>query len=447
MAVSTMSRWRVYAVIYGAYMFFYFNKKNLAYFMPHLMETLNLTKGEVGILGSVFEMASAIASLYGGILVDSMSPKALLVVALLVSGFANFCMCFSPSIKISALLWGLNGLAQSFGWPCIAKIFMAWFPDPAERGALYSILSTNQNVGAAALPLVLLPALDMVKEANAASTDATTTPWIDFLRYWDWKVTLIIPAISGLIYALVILTLCTDAPDGEAKINTDNKASKQQEEKPKKTQEKHSAFQVIMSNTVLWQLAVCYICIGLVRSYFSDWGAVYIMEVHNKTGASQAETTALVTRCMSLLEVGGLFGGIIAGVVSDKVFGGRRSPVIAIFTLCIAPLAFMLSQEVHSHNIDISIAFFLVGFCSFAPHVLIGLAARELTDPRYNSTAGGFVSFSSKLGSSLAGAPLGHFVHNNGWGAAFSLVSALGVGGSIAVFPLWSRTAFKQKTA
>lgn len=48
----------------------------------------------------------------------------------------------------------LNGLCTSFGWPSLAKIFVNWFTDPAERGKWYSILSTNQNIGSAMIPFV-----------------------------------------------------------------------------------------------------------------------------------------------------------------------------------------------------------------------------------------------------------------------------------------------------
>lgn len=55
------------------------------------------------------------------------------------------------------LRWGVNGFAQAFGWPCMSRIFMNWFQDPAERGKLYSILSTCQNVGTALVPIILFP--------------------------------------------------------------------------------------------------------------------------------------------------------------------------------------------------------------------------------------------------------------------------------------------------
>ena len=105
---------------------------------------------------------------------------------------------------------------------------------------------------------------------------------------------------------------------------------------------------------------------------------------------------------------GGLLGTLAAGFISDKVFSGRRTPVIAIFTLGICPLCLLL---VYAPPALVQAwpytTFFAFGCCFTAPHVLIGLAARELTAPNVASTAGGFVAAISKFGSSVAGAPLG----------------------------------------
>jgi sugar phosphate permease len=56
----------------------------------------------------------------------------------------------------------VNGVATSFGWPSLAKIFVNWYTDPTQRGSMYSILSTNQNIGSALIPMVLIPAMEWV---------------------------------------------------------------------------------------------------------------------------------------------------------------------------------------------------------------------------------------------------------------------------------------------
>jgi len=100
------------------------------------------------------ELAGFLTSLFNGVLVDRYPPVLILAGMLTVAAVTNALMCFTDSVALMTMLWGINGFAQAFGWPCMAKIFMNWFPDPAERGKLYSILSTCQNVGTALVPIV-----------------------------------------------------------------------------------------------------------------------------------------------------------------------------------------------------------------------------------------------------------------------------------------------------
>ena len=90
------------------------------------------------------------------------------------------------SLQSMTLLWACNGLIQSVGWPSITNVFLAWFPDPSTRGAWYSLLSTCQNAGAAAVPLVLSVAMTQ----------------------YGWRAALYVPAmLCGCVAALLALCL------------------------------------------------------------------------------------------------------------------------------------------------------------------------------------------------------------------------------------------------
>lgn len=82
--------------------------------------------------------------------------------------------------------------------------------------------------------------------------------------------------------------------------------------------------------------------------------------------------------------------------------------------------------------------FFLLGCCFTTPHVLIGLAARELSAPHLASTAGGFVAAMSKLGSAAAGAPVGRLMDAYGLDGALALLSGCGLLGGLSTLTLWN---------
>merc|ERR1719408_496171 len=93
-----------------------------------------------------------------------------------------------------AALWAANGAVQSIGWPSVTNVFLAWFPDPAARGAWYSLLSTCQNSGAALVPLLV-----------SASVSA-----------YGWRAALYAPAAASTFAALLIALLLYGSPAAAA---------------------------------------------------------------------------------------------------------------------------------------------------------------------------------------------------------------------------------------
>jgi hypothetical protein len=84
-----------------------------------------------------------------------------------------------------------------------------------------------------------------------------------------------------------------------------------------------------------------------------------------------------------------------------------------------------------------------IGFASFAPHVLNGLAARELAPPGVSASAGGFTKALGQAGGALAGLPLGRFAAARGWPAVLLLLAAAAAASTAAAVPLWGATAWQ----
>ena len=84
------------------------------------------------------------------------------------------------------------------------------------------------------------------------------------------------------------------------------------------------------------------------------------------------------------------------------------------------------------------VAFFLFGLCSFAPHVLIGLAAREWVHPKAASSAGGLVKSMAQLGSAAAGGPFGMLIDSYGWHGGLSLLCGMAALAGLTMLPVWT---------
>src|SRR5205085_5740977 len=96
----------------------------------------------------------------------------------------------------------------------------------------------------------------------------------------------------------------------------------------------------------------------------------------------------------------GIFGAIIIGWISDKLFPGRRGAIAAICTVALAA-SLALYGAVAPLGLWIQIAAMaLVGFCLFGPDSLIsGVAAQDLGGPLAAATVAGFINGCGSVGA------------------------------------------------
>eukprot|EP00467_Chlorarachnion_reptans_P012653 CAMPEP_0114525640 /NCGR_PEP_ID=MMETSP0109-20121206/22545_1 /TAXON_ID=29199 /ORGANISM="Chlorarachnion reptans, Strain CCCM449" /LENGTH=411 /DNA_ID=CAMNT_0001707261 /DNA_START=108 /DNA_END=1340 /DNA_ORIENTATION=+ len=401
-----------FGLIYTAYVAYYIAQKNYAFWLQALIDKEDWKAEDVGAFGSAFQISSGASKLLNGPFVDSMSPTVALAGSLAVIGVCNGLMFRIPAFSINISLWAINGVFQGVGWPALARIFIAWFPDKTTRGTWYSLLSTNQNVGSTLVPL-LMPTL---------------------MSFGGWKAALWIPCGVSLAMSLVLFALLKDQPEANDDSEMKSKSSGGQGDaggsqvkdttKGKESEDisaEDEKMDFYMTCFRLTLLGAAYFFISIIRQGIGDWSTVALKE-------EKGFTTSQTSSCLVMLEVGAFIGGLAGGVASDRFFKGRRGPVMCVFSFLCIPLIYLAFIEVNilstlDPTMVTSGLYALIGFCSFAPHVLIGLFARELA-PKYASTAGGFVKALGQLGGSFAGAPLSKVVSSypeGGWKVAATI--------------------------
>lgn len=433
----------VLALLYLAYAIYLFCRKNYTFWLDALLSSdeFSLTKSSAGSIGSSFELASGFSKIALAVVVDSHSPRYILCGALLLSALTNvgillvvsnakwfISLTSSTAVFVLVLsgIWSLNGLVQGLGWPALAKIFMSWFPNPADRGFWYGFLSTNQNVGAALVPLLLLPAID----------------------HYGWTAALAVPAFVGAGVALATFFLIRDSPGEEHESNAavvppsparlSNSTSTSTSSASSTLLTSSLVYQEVLGNSSLWLLSLSYFFVSIARSGLGDW-AIKFLHDSWLLDVDQAST------CLVYLEIGGFVGSLVGGILSDKVFDGKRAPVIGLFSaLIIAPVALLSMRDAIPPTMIPyvpNVAYLLFGFFSFTPHMMIGLAAREWTQPRMQATAGGLVKFVAQVGSAAAGAPLGFLMDRYGWSCGLATISVMSGLSLLLMVPVWSKCA------
>jgi sugar phosphate permease len=119
----------------------------------------------------------------------------------------------------------------------------------------------------------------------------------------------------------------------------------------------------------------------------------------------------------------GMFGGIVAGYLSDKVFRGHRGQVGAIFMvlscLCVVLLWKSPVESVWLHFVGMM----AIGFLVSGPQILVGVAATDFASKKAAGAASGLTGTFGYLGTAITGVGIGFIVDYSGWDYAFLLVA------------------------
>ena len=143
--------------------------------------------------------------------------------------------------------------------------------------------------------------------------------------------------------------------------------------------------------------------------------------------------------------MGGFFGCLAAGWLSDKIFQGRRGPINAIFAAFVIASVAALWYTPVGGVVFASSLMFLVGFFIFGPQMLIGVAAAELSHKKAAGTATGFIGWFAYVGAAVAGFPFGKIIEDYGWDVFFTTLGLCSFLLVLLLLPAWSIRSRQQQ--
>jgi MFS transporter, OPA family, sugar phosphate sensor protein UhpC len=392
-------RLRTFAGMYLGYVFYYFTRKSYTFAMPLLMadSSLNLSLGQLGILGSILSITYGLSKFFSGVMADKSNPRYFMAFGLILTGLCNIAFGMSSTVTLFTLFWGLNGWFQGWGWPPCAKLLTHWYTQK-ERGRWWSITSTSHSVGGALIPIL-------------AAICA---------KFWGWRYAMHIPGIMCIVVGFILIKVLRDTPQSLGLPSVEKWKNEESFSKSKEDKEdlsvKELLVRFVLKNKSLWLLGVAYFFVYIIRQAINDWGVFWF-------------------------EAGGFLGALLAGWSSDKLFQGRRGPVNVIFCLgvVLSLAAFVLIPP--NSLILHYIASFIVGIMIFGPQMLIGIAAVEIAHKKAAASANGFIGWLAYLGAACAGYPIGKVIETWGWNGFFTILTSCGVIAVLLLLPFWKRHA------
>jgi MFS transporter, OPA family, glycerol-3-phosphate transporter len=419
-----------WVVLGGTYASYYMCRYNFRFATPGMVEEFHFDYAKITAILAWWSVAYGVGQLINGLFCDRIGGRASMVIGAigtvlinLTYGFVSFAGTFSTF----ALVWLFNGYLQSFGAPGMIKINAAWF-NRSERGTFSGIFGFMIQLGQVGInnlaPVILA----------GFAIGAWTVP----ANQWRWLFR--IPPLITAVMAVIVALIPRETPEAAGYIGCikDDSDTSAGDEASVRVSIKE-CFVTIFTHPLVWFYAFAYAATGAVRHSSDQLSVLFFTKYLNLDLSTKP---AAVMWTMNIVPLIAVLGSIISGVVSDKLFGGHRSPVAArLYTflafVLLAASAAMWAGFMGPSKAGVFLAclfLILVSFSVNATHSIVGAAApMDIGGRRMAGFASGVIDSFQYFGAALALPLTGKLLDRYGWGAWFPTMVMFSLIGVIAM--------------
>ena len=376
-------QWSTFLSATAGYGLYYVCRLSLNVVKKPIVEEGIFSETELGIIGSVLFFTYAVGKLTNGFLADRSNINRFMSTGLLVTALVNLCLGFIHSFVLFAILWGISGWFQSMGAASCVVGLSRWFDDK-KRGSFYGFWSASHNIG---------EALTFIVVASIVSVSG-------------WRYGFLGAGMIGLIGALIVWRFFHDSPQSKG-LPAINRPKEKKERNASKVEDFNRAQKAVLRNPAIWILALSSAFMYTSRYAVNSWGVFYLE-------AQKGYTTLDASFIISVSSVCGIIGTMFSGVISDKLFGGRRNVPALIFGLMnvIALCLFLLVPGVHFWLDIMAMVLFGSGI-GVLLCFLGGLMAVDIAPRNASGAALGIVGIASYIGAGLQDVMSGLLIEGN----------------------------------
>ena len=347
--------------------------------LPIIGAELGLSFSQIGLIMTCQYLAGAVANVPGGILVDTVGRKGLLMaVSLFWVGFPYLLMGFTHSYVLLLACVVMVGIGNSLWHPTAIPTLARRYPE--RKGLVLSLHGMGGNAGDAIAPLVIG----------------------SLLAVFSWRQVVMLNVMPGLAMSALLLVFLGTLQLGA------KKAAPPREHAPSQSLAEYgSGLRQLLRNRSLLLLSSS----GAFRSMTQNALLTFLpLFLARELGYSPFLTGA----AMFALQAAGFAAAPVAGHLSDRM--GRRSVVMTSMAMTAVVLVFMALAG-RSH---LFIAFIAVlGFVLYAIRPVIQAWLLESTPKNMGGSSIGILFGAQSLGSSVAPLIGGIIADHYGLGATF----------------------------
>ena len=416
--------WFLIGLLYASY---YMCRYNFRFATPGLVHEFGFSTFQITGMLSAWSLAYGTGQLVNGLLTDRIGGKTAMLIGAagtiiinLIVGFASFAGTFATFAGI----WLLNGYVQSFGAPGMIKMNAAWFRR-TERGTFAGIFGFMIQMGQFAISNL----------APVILAGFTIGIWV--VARDDWHYLFRIPPFIVATVAVLLAIFVKNTPEQagyhgviehEGEVAGSNVTVSLRE-----------SFVTIFTHPLIWFYAVAYACTGAVRNSSDQ---LMILYFHDQLKLNMADKPAAVIWTVNLMPLVAVLGSLSAGIISDKLFRGHRSPVAMtlyfVESAVIVTAAIVIAAGVvrpTPAGIFVGCLFLvLVALTANSTHAIVGTAApMDIGGRKMAGFASGVVDSFQYYGTAIALPLTGWMIDRHGWGVWYPIMASFGAIGGVAM--------------
>jgi len=359
-------RWTILALISVSHIIGAVAQYGINTLAPFYQQDLQLSRAQIGLFFTAFYLGMAGLSFAAGWLADRLGVRATALGGHLVLGFCTIAAALAPSFAWAFFSFFLAGLGYSFLNPASTKGVMAWFYRD-ERATAMGIKQTGVPAGGVVAALV--------------------GPFL--VLFSGWRMALAGFGIINLLFGIFFWMLWREPVDGSGSADQALSSSQQVKGIPK------------LKSLLTVSLGTVVLLVGQLS--LLTYIPLYLKEImgFSPYRASQA---------LAIIQAGAMVGRIGWGMVSDRLFDGRRKIVLVLIGSLAVVLSLTLGLIPSTISLYILMPLIFLAGLSMVGHQGVSYALiAELAGKARTGTALGIVLTINSVGA-IFGTPLFGYV-------------------------------------
>lgn len=421
------------------YAFLYMGRYNLTVSKNALGNLM--PKEAFGIIFAAGTLTYAISFLINGPLTDRIGGKRAMLLGaggaavmnilmgIVVYGILDLHWTINLTL-IFSFLYALNMYFQSYGAVAIVKVNASWF-HVRERGVFGGIFGILISLG-----------LYFAFDWSQAIVNWTERLNPDNPHYW---LVFFVPAGILLFWWLLDLFILRDSP-GQAGLQDFDTGDASSGESSEALAMKE-IFRRIFTNRVIITVGLIEFCTGVLRNGVMQWFPIYSKEQITADPSMAASWTYWLNNWGLIQMLAGAGGGMLAGWMSDHLFGSRRGPVAGIFYGVLLASTIGMALSLGGSPARLGFIVSLVSIAVIGTHgMLSGTATMDFGGTRAAATAVGLIDGLVYLGTGVQSLALG-FITTWNWHFWPIFLAPFAAVGIFLTVRIWGAIPKRTRTA